>query len=634
MKPEASTRLVREPWFWFVLILGTVLRVWDLNAIPFSHDEFSALYRLNFKTFYEFINKGIKHDTHPAFVQSFLWVWVKLFGMKEWVVKLPFIIAGCASLVLIIVIGKKWFSSTSGLLSASVFCVLQSAVYNSQTARPYAFGLLFYLLVVWAWTEFNNQEKKKYLIIYVISILICATTHYFSLLSAVIFSGIALFYTSKKLLKPFIIAGITSAVLFLPHLPITLHQLGKGGIGTVLSAPDKYFLLNYFSLTFHHSIILITSLVTTVILIWTLSIKQFKWVQKYLLFALLLFSLPIVIGSVYSHIRAPVLMERSLYFSLPFLFLALFGIADARRHKVLFHIVGFALCIIGAYSLIFERKHYDILYKSGYDYVLKDAEEILKKSSASGLVMISGVEEYLAYSADKNDINQNHFEVLLESCDTACFRTNIQNLNPEVVLLGRTMQFYTPGPEFDHVLISKGYKLKEQKNYFNSDLRYYTKQSDINLIVDSKSWLRNADDFEFNGDRVNALGYLNFEPEQEFGLAFTETMDKLYYIHPNRELIISVIAKDLFPPQTEIVLSIMHNDKLVYYNSVKAVNSGNKSLSIGLRLADIDPWFQDYVLRTYVWNKAGGKFEITDMHRIILPGNPLQYAITEPIFEP
>jgi hypothetical protein len=84
-----------------VMIIGSVLRFFNYDDIPFTTDEFSALFRLKFDNFSELIEKGVKIDGHPAGVQVFLYYWTKLFGESEWVVKLPFTILGIFSIYFI-----------------------------------------------------------------------------------------------------------------------------------------------------------------------------------------------------------------------------------------------------------------------------------------------------------------------------------------------------------------------------------------------------------------------------------------------------------------------------------------------------------------------------------------------------
>ena len=93
----------------FILLMGTVLRMYRLHDISFTHDEFSALFRTRFDSFADLIAGGVRIDTHPAGIQVFMYYWVKLFGEGEAAVKLPFILFGILSIYMVYRIGKEWF---------------------------------------------------------------------------------------------------------------------------------------------------------------------------------------------------------------------------------------------------------------------------------------------------------------------------------------------------------------------------------------------------------------------------------------------------------------------------------------------------------------------------------------------
>jgi hypothetical protein len=54
-----------------ILFIGSILRFYSYVEIPFTNDEFSALFRLNFDSFSELIEKSVKVDGHPAGVHVF-----------------------------------------------------------------------------------------------------------------------------------------------------------------------------------------------------------------------------------------------------------------------------------------------------------------------------------------------------------------------------------------------------------------------------------------------------------------------------------------------------------------------------------------------------------------------------------
>ena len=76
-------------WALIIVAVGLGLRLWNLG-FSYSNDELSALSRVRFDSFAQLVRDGFYVDGHPGGIQVFLFYWVKLFGMSEWAVRLPF----------------------------------------------------------------------------------------------------------------------------------------------------------------------------------------------------------------------------------------------------------------------------------------------------------------------------------------------------------------------------------------------------------------------------------------------------------------------------------------------------------------------------------------------------------------
>jgi len=146
----------------FIILVATVLRFYAPFDIPYTYDEFSALFRTHFNTFHDLIERGVKVDGHPAGVQVFLYYWTKWFGYSELVVKLPFIILGILSVWLVYKIFTEWVNQTVGLIAAAFVATLQYPVAYSQIARPYISGLFLSLLMVFFWHKVIFQWCTVY----------------------------------------------------------------------------------------------------------------------------------------------------------------------------------------------------------------------------------------------------------------------------------------------------------------------------------------------------------------------------------------------------------------------------------------------------------------------------------------
>ena len=86
--------------FWLLVIIGAALRIGSLWG-GLSHDEISAILRLDFNKFSDVIDYGVRGDGHPAGVQVFMWLWSRIFGTSAIAIRFPFLLMGIASLFLI-----------------------------------------------------------------------------------------------------------------------------------------------------------------------------------------------------------------------------------------------------------------------------------------------------------------------------------------------------------------------------------------------------------------------------------------------------------------------------------------------------------------------------------------------------
>ena len=184
--------------FAFIISIAAILRLWNYSGWSFSHDEIGALVRLNYSSFTELIKEGVRnHDTHPALVQIFIWLWTSIFGLSEAAVRLPFVIIGIASVALLYLIAKKWFGYTTACFASLTLAMLDFPILYSQLARPYSFGLFFSLLAVWCWTNLlfgSGKNIYRKAILYGLATVLCMLTHYFAFFFAMIIAVTGLFF--------------------------------------------------------------------------------------------------------------------------------------------------------------------------------------------------------------------------------------------------------------------------------------------------------------------------------------------------------------------------------------------------------------------------------------------------------
>lgn len=347
------------------------------------HDEFSALFRLQFDNFKDLIQQGVKLDGHPAGVQVFLYFWTQLVGWNEFWVKLPFALMGIGSVYLIYVIGKQWFNRKTGLLAAAFFAVSQYTVFYSQLARPYAAGLFFVLLMTYFWNKLLFDFKRPAIgtcIGMAITAWLAALAHNFSAAQAGLIFLTGLLFLKKKRRKAYWLSGIGAFLLYAPHLPIFYHQTFiNGGVGGWLDKPSSNFLVDFFQYTMNYAPLFIFTVGLLIILPFILQKPEkrnlpIRWA------AVAWFVIIFLLAFVYSLLREPIIQFSTLLFCYPFLVIAAFSIyRNNTMTKTETVITVLAILFIGSMSLINNRRHYDLMYHQGYDQIALRMKEDSEK---------------------------------------------------------------------------------------------------------------------------------------------------------------------------------------------------------------------------------------------------------------
>jgi hypothetical protein len=338
---------ILKHWPFIVLILlGLVLRAVFMAEQGLSNDELSALCRTRADSWSSFWNEGVKYgDMHPVFYQALLWVWVRLFGESEFFFRLPSLLFYVINSWLIYRIALRYFSQFAGLAITALYASLTFTIINTVFARPYNSGTFFLLVLVSAilelkWTE---QHNWKFVILMTIGFLGAMLSHYFAFIVAFSVGLTGLFYLGKKTAKFLIVSGIFSIILFLPHLPVTLYQVGRGGLEW-LAAPGITWPFDFIKLFFNSSWVVVTTiLIIYLILLIRFGIRKMSKEGWYLL-SVFLFSF--ISAYIISYAFTPVLRELVMLFMLPFLLLPLFDLVKIEvSQKVNILIVALAVLI-------------------------------------------------------------------------------------------------------------------------------------------------------------------------------------------------------------------------------------------------------------------------------------------------
>lgn len=182
-----------------VTVLATALRLYHLDAGGLWFDEiFHALLASPDKSLAEIVQESlpIPWPSPPLwfFITHFF---MKLFGVSDFIVRLPSVVAGVLGILAMYRVGKALFDQTVGLVGAFLLTISPCHVYFSREARFYAAIILFSLLTVYFLHWGTNSNEKKWWIGFTLATLINVYIHltaFFVLAAEVVYLGLVLVY--------------------------------------------------------------------------------------------------------------------------------------------------------------------------------------------------------------------------------------------------------------------------------------------------------------------------------------------------------------------------------------------------------------------------------------------------------
>lgn len=625
-----------------VLVVAIALRFYHFGELTLSHDEFSALFRLNAENLDQLIEYGVvRTDTHPVGVQVFLYYYTMLFGTAPWVIKLPFALLGLAAVYLTYVVGKMWFNTTTALLAAAYMASLQYAIMYSQLTRPYIAGLFFGLLTVFFWTrliKLPEQNFNRNALGFALSAAACAYIHHFSLLFAFIVGASGLILIPKNKLRKYLFFSALAAILYLPHLGIFFKQLQKGGVGAWLGKPTFYFFQDFIGYLFHFSTPAIGLMLSIVALGYIFRAKNHKYLQKITFFGSWFF-VPFVIAYAYSILINPVLQYSVLFFALPYLLFVLFG--HIKQMPAWVNLVLVTLILgVNSFTLFTERQHYAIQSQSIYKEVVLacHTQQNAQPSSISLLHLRQDIAEYYI-----DDLNLSHQFTWLDSLGD---NRSILDFLENAAIQTDTFFYGADASAPSHIIpmISKYFpKLVWRKNYFLGEIYLFTKgdQTTENKISampfsESYNYWKGIDSSSFFVDSITTKTFYQMSQQAEWSPRFSVPLSEVTR-HENDQIDVYLSAE--VPEQTtdiDIVTMLFRENKMVLWNATALnkfprQNSGNIRAWHTLDLAIVEQRGGPLTLQVAIWNRTGAPLEIHEFEIFQRDGNPLRYAINEPI---
>lgn len=222
--------------FWLIFLASLFIRLIG-SGQSFWLDEGASIVLAKLPLGNLFI--ALMGNFHPPLFYIFLHLWLPIGGQSEWLIRLPFIIAGalCAPVLyqlLLQLFGKE--KRNISLVAALLLILNPLSIYYSTELRMYSLNALFSLL---SWLYLTRWMKKinhrPSAIGYLLFSLANIYTFYgafFNLVSQWVF----VIWKHKNKLMPFVICNLILGLLFLPWVPTLVKQLSGDGY---LSSADN-----------------------------------------------------------------------------------------------------------------------------------------------------------------------------------------------------------------------------------------------------------------------------------------------------------------------------------------------------------------------------------------------------------
>ncbi|MBI1287545.1 MAG: hypothetical protein GC178_08185 [Flavobacteriales bacterium] len=510
-----------------ILFVGAALRVYNFWDFSLSNDELSALARLNFNSLRDLIMEGVRIDGHPPAAQVVLWYMTKWFGNSVFVVRLPFVLAGIASVYFIFRVAKEWVSTSAGLLSSATFATLIFPVLYSRIARPYALGMLFALMAAFFWIRIVKEKHSlaDYFLL-ALSLALCAYSHYFAAFVAAMLAVSGTFLIKGRNLRNYLFALVGAFLLFLPYIPIFLHQLSLGGVGQWLSKPENDWLWEHIRYVFNDSWIVLIIIPIAGISGYFLckSKKSFLKIGLPLIF----FLAPFVVGFAYSKWVNPVLQNSTLLFSFPFLLVFIFAGWNDDRPKIT-TAASIVLLTVSFSSTVFEKQFFRTNYFGVFKELAVDVIDWNKEVNSNALLIGDFNHPfYINYYLERNEPLKLSLYRTTDEKGLAELKSLVDTSSNEYAIYAWST--INQVPEVEAIIREKFPIEVKRDTYFNSEVVMFRKGVS-EFSFSEKLNFEKTDSWNVNPDAVQqdstGIKYIQMTGENLFGPTFQTSVQPL-----------------------------------------------------------------------------------------------------------
>ena len=293
-----------------MLISGFIIRIYDLGIQSFWLDEaISSTAAVAFlETGTPTFPSGLVYSR--AILNTFLiTLSFKIFGVTEFAARLPSVLFGTLTILLVYLMGSKWGNRRIGLIAAVLVTFSVWEIAWSRQARMYQQLQFFYILSLYLFYEYTRYKDPKWLVLLIFSVTGAVLSHVFgyALISVFLLYLIISALKERRTLKN--VDNRTIALFILACMSLFGFVYYKGVITSVLNIGVNYYDTYIYLLKKDLGIFLLIAVPGGTVLV------NRDWKKGLLLISALIIPLYFI----FFHVL--MLGTRYLYFVIPILFL-------------------------------------------------------------------------------------------------------------------------------------------------------------------------------------------------------------------------------------------------------------------------------------------------------------------------
>jgi hypothetical protein len=182
----AMNRHQRRSWSFFLFLglivaIGASLRLYNLSSQILLDDEWHSINEVADKTFLEVLTRFNPHDNSSPPLNLYLLALLKTCGVSELSIRLPAVVAGVLSLIIMPLLVRRIFDDRIALIFASIVAIAPFLIFYSRYGRAYgSVALLCFcaLLLAHLWL---NTGKPRYAVGFVLTGALAVYAHLLSI---------------------------------------------------------------------------------------------------------------------------------------------------------------------------------------------------------------------------------------------------------------------------------------------------------------------------------------------------------------------------------------------------------------------------------------------------------------------